>query len=197
MQKAVYEGENAGHFGLASSAYTHFTSPIRRYPDLYVHRLLKKYYFNGVESIDKTLTERVSKHSSSKERAADDAERDVSQLKKLAVLEANPEREYAAFVSRAADTVGIFIPTLLTHAALELPYNIKSKTLTIGDDLKVIWSRNDIDNLEAFFSVVSLEGANEYGKSTKKTKPSRRSHRIIPQQGRSAPRRGRRGNHVR
>jgi ribonuclease R len=197
MQKAVYEGENAGHFGLASSAYTHFTSPIRRYPDLHVHRLLKKYYFNGVESIDKTLTQRVSKHSSLKERAADDAERDVSQLKKLAFLEANPEREYAAFVSRAADTVGIFIPTLLMHASLELPYNIKSKTLSIGDDLKVIWSRNDIDNLEAFFSAVSLEGSNEYGKSSKKSNSPHRSRRIIHQQGRSAPRRGRRGNHVR
>jgi len=86
MKKAIYDPENIGHFGLASKCYTHFTSPIRRYPDLIVHRTLRKYLFKNEinkETID-YLTKMlpiIAEHSSVKERAAIDCERDVNDMK--------------------------------------------------------------------------------------------------------------------
>ena len=86
MRKAEYSKENLGHFGLASKAYTHFTSPIRRYPDLQVHRLLKKYLIENdmsmttIQTLDNSLVE-IAQHSSERERAAVDAERDVLDMK--------------------------------------------------------------------------------------------------------------------
>lgn len=159
MQKAVYEGKNAGHFGLASSAYTHFTSPIRRYPDLFVHRLLKKYLFNIEENVDPAMCDVAAKHSSVTEREGDDAERDVQHFKKLAFLANSPERVYSAFISRVGDSIGVFIFELLMYGTLEATKDIGRKTLNIGDLLKVAWSRNDLDSCEAFFTMESLESS--------------------------------------
>ena len=82
MQKAVYQPENIGHYGLASKCYTHFTSPIRRYPDTTVHRLLRTYLFdhNISQSVlhkweDKLVY--ITEHSSARERASVDCEREV------------------------------------------------------------------------------------------------------------------------
>lgn len=87
MAKAVYSEENIGHFGLASLSYTHFTSPIRRYPDLIVHRLLRKYLFNHEinasefnDLINKIAY--IAKHSSEQERNASDCEMKVLDMKK-------------------------------------------------------------------------------------------------------------------
>jgi ribonuclease R len=74
MAKARYSIEDLGHFGLAFKRYTHFTSPIRRYPDVMSHRLLQ-HYLNGGESASKDLYEGACKHSSERERLASDAER--------------------------------------------------------------------------------------------------------------------------
>jgi len=92
MQKAIYSKENIGHFGIASKAYTHFTSPIRRYPDLVVHRLLKKYLVENdlsmstINFYENALVE-IGEHSSEMERAAVDAERDVLDMKKAEYME--------------------------------------------------------------------------------------------------------------
>lgn len=75
MAKAVYSTNNIGHFGLAFDYYSHFTSPIRRYPDLIVHRLLEN-YINGTNSVDKENLEKVCKHCSEMEKIASTAERD-------------------------------------------------------------------------------------------------------------------------
>ncbi len=86
MQKAVYDVNNIGHFGLASKYYTHFTSPIRRFPDLTVHRLLRTYLFKNkinsetVNYYTNKLPE-IAKHSSERERAAVECERDVDDMK--------------------------------------------------------------------------------------------------------------------
>ena len=87
MQKAIYDTNNIGHFGLGSSCYTHFTSPIRRFPDTTVHRLLHKYLFEGhmdndTVSYEENILPIIADHSSKKERDSVDCERDVDDMKK-------------------------------------------------------------------------------------------------------------------
>jgi ribonuclease R len=86
MQKARYEAANLGHFGLAAEAYTHFTSPIRRYPDLVVHRLLRELRAAPDDERRAELAEdmpEVARHTSERERRAADAERELVQWKKV------------------------------------------------------------------------------------------------------------------
>ncbi len=80
MSRAVYSTDNIGHYGLAFQFYTHFTSPIRRYPDMMVHRLLTK-YLNGAKSQDKAYYEENCKYCSEREQLATDAERASIKLK--------------------------------------------------------------------------------------------------------------------
>ncbi len=87
MQQARYSEENLGHFGLSAEFYTHFTSPIRRYPDLIVHRLIRKYLIEGKtdrKTIDRNaeFLPDAAEHTSDRERRAQDAERDTDDLKK-------------------------------------------------------------------------------------------------------------------
>lgn len=92
MQQARYAAENLGHFGLAAQYYTHFTSPIRRYPDLMVHRLLREAFETGSipkekrEKIIEKLAERAD-HASQRERIAVNAERDTTDLKKVEYMQ--------------------------------------------------------------------------------------------------------------
>lgn len=92
MQQARYAAENLGHFGLAAQYYTHFTSPIRRYPDLLVHRLLRETFATGSIPREKRerLTERLAAradHASQRERVAVNAERDTADLKKVEYMQ--------------------------------------------------------------------------------------------------------------
>ncbi|RIL83146.1 RNB domain-containing ribonuclease, partial [Staphylococcus equorum] len=87
MQQAHYDADNLGHFGLAADYYTHFTSPIRRYPDLIVHRLVRKYLIeksmNGKAQHEwQEKLPQMAEHTSNRERRAIDAERDTDDLKK-------------------------------------------------------------------------------------------------------------------
>jgi len=113
MQKAVYDKNNIGHFGLGSKCYTHFTSPIRRYPDLIVHRLVKKYLFQNLineETInyyDKKLVE-ITSHSSERERASVDCEREVDDMKKAEYMQDHIGEEYEGIVSSVMP-FGMFI----------------------------------------------------------------------------------------
>ncbi len=91
MKQAEYQTDNVGHFGLASRAYTHFTSPIRRYPDLIVHRLLKRYskvapVGSELEDLEGWLID-AAEHAGERERIAMEAERDSIRLKQVAYLE--------------------------------------------------------------------------------------------------------------
>ena len=83
MKRAVYREKNCGHYGLASATYCHFTSPIRRYPDLMVHRMLKAELFGRPERFDQMTTNLgwICEHSSGMEREADDAQRESEDLK--------------------------------------------------------------------------------------------------------------------
>ena len=113
MQKAVYRPENLGHYGLASDCYTHFTSPIRRYPDTTVHRLLHTYLFDGkidMETIHKWEEKLVyiSEHSSERERASVDCEREVDDMKMAEYMEKHIGEEFEGMIS-SVTSFGMFV----------------------------------------------------------------------------------------
>ena len=122
MQKARYDGENAGHFGLASRCYCHFTSPIRRYPDLFVHRSLKLVLDKNTEKSQKLfagIAHDAGADCSARERVADEAERKVDDLYKLAYMNERLGEEFDAVISgvtphgiycELANTVEGFVP---------------------------------------------------------------------------------------
>ncbi len=104
MQKAIYDKNNIGHFGLASKCYTHFTSPIRRYPDLMVHRLLNEYIFKNnineetINKYDYKLKD-ITAHSSERERASIECEREVDDMKKAEYMQDHIGEEYEGMIS--------------------------------------------------------------------------------------------------
>ena len=113
MQKAVYSPENLGHYGLASKCYTHFTSPIRRYPDTTVHRLLRTYLFNNridMNTIHKWEEKLVyiAEHSSEKERSSVDCEREVEDMKMAEYMEKHIGEEFEGMIS-SVTSFGMFV----------------------------------------------------------------------------------------
>lgn len=112
MQQAKYDDHPIGHFGLAASDYTHFTSPIRRYPDLTVHRLIRYYAENGTSEAAqakyKDKLPELTKHSSEMERRAIDAERETDDLKKAEYMADHIGEEFDAVVS-SVTKFGMFI----------------------------------------------------------------------------------------
>lgn len=113
MQKAVYKPENLGHYGLASKCYTHFTSPIRRYPDTTVHRLLRTYLVEGkvdmqtIKKWEKKLVY-IAEHSSERERASVDCEREVDDMKMAEYMEKHIGEEYEGMIS-SITSFGMFV----------------------------------------------------------------------------------------
>ncbi len=113
MQKAVYKPENLGHYGLASKCYTHFTSPIRRYPDTTVHRLLRTYLID--KKIDMGTVKKweekllyVTEHSSERERASVDCEREVEDMKMAEYMEQHIGKEFEGMIS-SVTSFGMFV----------------------------------------------------------------------------------------
>ena len=160
MQKAVYDKNNIGHFGLASKCYTHFTSPIRRYPDLIVHRLLNEYIFlNNIneETINKYdyKLKDITSHSSERERASIECEREVDDMKKAEYMLDHIGEEYEGMISSVMP-FGMFVelPNLiegLVHiddlTGDNYTYNEESFSIVgkkdkrgyrLGDEVKVI-----------------------------------------------------------
>jgi ribonuclease R len=112
MQKARYAAENLGHFGLAATSYTHFTSPIRRYPDLVVHRALRaaRHQTLGAEEREEWIEElpEIARHTSDMERRADDAERELLQWKKVKFMADKVGDEFEGYVTGVAP-FGVFV----------------------------------------------------------------------------------------
>lgn len=113
MQKATYDPNNIGHFGLASKCYTHFTSPIRRYPDLTVHRLLKKYLIEhdmSPETITylESILPELTSHASKQERLAVECERAVDDMKKAEYMMKHIGEEYDGLIT-GVTSFGMFV----------------------------------------------------------------------------------------
>ena len=113
MQQAKYFEENMGHFGLATDYYTHFTSPIRRYPDLVVHRLIRTYIIKGeidpqTQAKWSALLPDIAYHTSKMERRAVDAERETDELKKTEYMEDKIGEEFDGIISSVTN-FGIFV----------------------------------------------------------------------------------------
>ena len=114
LKVARYEAENKGHFGIASKYYCHFTSPIRRYPDLFIHRIISKYLEENYDVPNYWLEEHVKKaeegadQSSEREKVATKVEREAEDLKKAEYMESRVGEEYEGIVS-SVTSFGIFV----------------------------------------------------------------------------------------
>ena len=107
MAKAKYTTENIGHYGLAFDYYTHFTSPIRRYPDMMAHRLLQD-YLDGKKSPAAAVYEDKAKHCSSREKIAAEAERESIKYMQVKYMEQFVGETFDAFITGVQD-YGIFV----------------------------------------------------------------------------------------
>ncbi len=134
MKQARYCAENLGHFGLAASSYTHFTSPIRRYPDLVVHRILKRVLAKKMKQADlERLEARLPEtaiHTSKRERVAMEAEREMVDLKKMQFMRDKIGEEYDGFITGVApfglfvELVDLFVEGMVPVATLPQDYYV-------------------------------------------------------------------------
>jgi ribonuclease R len=162
MAKAKYSTEEKGHFGLAFKHYSHFTSPIRRYPDMMVHRLLQHYLDNG-KSADKKDFETKCVHASEREKRAADAERASIKYKQVEFMTYAEQKAYEGIISGVTD-FGIFVEIMETkcegmirlvdikddhYIFDEKNYRVigrrRKKMYTLGDKVTVKVKKTDID----------------------------------------------------
>ena len=169
MQKARYSEQNLGHFGLASSCYCHFTSPIRRYPDLFVHRVIKDILHGKPTKRYSLIAESAGADCSERERIADEAERDVDDLYKAVYMSDRVGEIYEATVS-GVNNAGVFceldntieglIPMeFLPDDSYELipeRFILKGtrRSFKLGERLKVRVENSDFGRMRVMFSLV-------------------------------------------
>lgn len=157
MKRAMYSPTNIGHFGLASYAYTHFTSPIRRYPDLVVHRLLKLYLKQGNRFTEKQielyskLLPKIAQHCSKRERIADEAEWDLLAMKKVEYISKHMDEIFEVVVTNVT-RFGLFVEipdkliSGLVHISTLDDYYIydERKNILVGERTGRIFKIGDI-----------------------------------------------------
>ena len=144
--KAIYSDENIGHFGLGSKCYAHFTSPIRRYPDLILHRLIKDYTQNYSDAIIEywaTNLKEMAIHCSEKEQDAVKCERDVDDMKKAEYMENHIGEQYTGIISGVQE-FGIFVELDNTIEGLVKIENMpKGKYTYIEDTMSMVNQNNN------------------------------------------------------
>ena len=150
MSKAVYTMDNIGHYGLAFDYYTHFTSPIRRYPDVMVHRMLD-YYLNGQDKINDVALEEVCLHSSNREQLATKAERDSIKYMQVKFMEDKIGQSFEGVISGVTDR-GLFVEIienkcegLVRVTEMKFDYFVfdEKKHSLIGERTKKIYQLGD------------------------------------------------------
>jgi ribonuclease R len=178
MQKARYAAENVGHFGLAAASYTHFTSPIRRYPDLVVHRVLRELRHGELtteraEELQEDLPE-TARHTSDRERRANEAERELLQWKKVRFMADKVGDEFEGYVT-GVNAFGLFVQLTehlvegLVHVStmaddyyrfLEASHSLRGentkKVYRLGDRVKVQVLRVDQERKQIDFGLVQI-----------------------------------------
>ena len=175
--KAVYSDINIGHFGLGSKCYSHFTSPIRRYPDLILHRLLKDYNYNYSDRIISERKEELPiecEHCSIREQEAQNCERDVDKMKKAEYMMDHIGEVYDGIISGVVE-FGFFVELENTIEGLVKAESIKGdyyvfdndlmaligkkskKKYSFGDKVKVKVTRADKDKSEIDFEIYDDE----------------------------------------
>ncbi|OCS91633.1 ribonuclease R [Caryophanon latum] len=178
LQQAKYSSESLDHFGLSADFYTHFTSPIRRYPDLIVHRLIRTYLVNGDTSKEtigywKSVMDEIADHTSSRERRAVDAERDVDALKKAQFMLDKVGEEFNGIVSSVTN-FGMFIELENTIEGLVHMRNMNddyyrfddrsmsligertARQFRIGDEVRIKVTAVNLDESAIDFEVVDM-----------------------------------------
>ena len=223
MQKARYAERNLGHFGLAADSYTHFTSPIRRYPDLVVHRMLRELRHKGtemerVEELEADLPE-VARHCSDMERRADDAERELVQWKKVRFMADKVGDQFEGYITGVA-AFGLFVQLVehyvegLVHVSsmaddyyrfLEKSHSLRGenthKVYQLGDRVEVQVIRVDMERRQIDLGLVEILDAvrteeRRRGPRHSKARPKqeqRRSKRRKQRPGRRERQKKRRG----
>lgn len=192
MQQAKYNPESLGHFGLSTDFYTHFTSPIRRYPDLIVHRLIRTYLIKGDtsrETIKKwsEMMDEIADHTSGRERRAVEAERDTDSLKKAQFMVDKVGEEYTGIISSITN-FGMFIELPNTIEGLvhisnmhDDYYNFNDRQMImigertnrqfrIGDEVKIVVTNVNIEESAIDFEIVT-DGVAPTFKRTRKVAP--------------------------
>jgi ribonuclease R len=179
MQQAKYDTNSLGHFGLSTEFYTHFTSPIRRYPDLLVHRLIRTYLIKG--NVDEATQERMNailpdltRHASEMERRAVEAERDTDSIKKAQYMEDKIGETFTGMISGVTN-FGMFVELENTIEGLVhvsyltddyYHYDQKQyamigertgKTFRIGDEIEVKVTNVNVDEASIDFEVVGMK----------------------------------------
>jgi ribonuclease R len=184
LRKARYHYENLGHFGLAAKFYTHFTSPIRRYPDLQIHRIMSEFLSGRLtqekqEKLADALDD-ITRLCSERERASDEAERETVDLKKVEYMIQHEGETFEGIIS-SVTSFGMFVELentvegLVRLSSLEDDYYIFNektyslvgertrRTYKIGDKVQVLVARADVMSRQIDFMLVDSEDAEGTG----------------------------------
>lgn len=178
MAKAYYSTDNIGHYGLAFPYYTHFTSPIRRYPDMMVHRLLAR-YLDGGKSADKETLEGLCEHASEREVVAAEAERASIKYKMVEFMDTHIGEEFDGHISGLTDW-GAYVELDETHIEglahmrdikgdffifdetnYEIVGQSTGRRLTLGDAVRIRVKQADLHKRQLDFSLITGFGSSD------------------------------------